>query len=111
MLPPRIISLLLRQSALNVTKLRGYTKAYPKPDREYVLGEGQYFPNADDDKGMLVNEGWTNSLINGKIFHYDPVYDPNASQVLEAKPGERVRIYFVNANINMPAAFHPIAGI
>jgi nitrite reductase (NO-forming) len=89
----------------------GYSKAYPKPDREYVLVQGQYFPNADDDKGMLVNEGWTNALINGKIFHYDPVHDPNASQVLEAKPGERVRIYFVNANINMPVAFHPIAGI
>ena len=89
----------------------GYTKAFPKPDREYVLVQSQYFPNADDDKGMLLNEGWTNALINGKIFHYDPVHDPNASQVLEAKPGERVRVYFVNANINMPVAFHPIAGI
>jgi len=89
----------------------GYTKEYPKPDREYVLVQGQYFPNADDDKGMLVNEGWTNALINGKIFHYDPVHDPNATQVLEAKPGERVRVYFVNANVNMPVAFHPIAGV
>lgn len=97
--------------AIIVDPKGGYSKAYPKPDREYVLVQGQYFPNADDDKGMLVNEGWTNSLINGKIFHYDPVHDPNASQVLEAKPGERVRIYFVNANINMPVAFHPIAGI
>jgi nitrite reductase (NO-forming) len=97
--------------AIIVDPKGGYSKAYPKPDREYVLVQGQYFPNADDDKGMLVNKGWTNSLINGKIFHYDPVHDPNASQVLEAKPGERVRIYFVNANINMPVAFHPIAGI
>ena len=31
--------------------------------------------------------------------------------MLEAKPGERVRIYFVNANINSPVALHPIAGI
>jgi len=60
---------------------------------------------------MLVNEGWSNSLINGKIFHYDPVHDPNASLALVAKPGERVRIFFVNANINMPVALHPIAGI
>ncbi len=97
--------------AIIVDPKEGYSKAYPKPDREYVLVEGQYFPNADDDKGMLVNKGWTNSLINGKIFHYDPVHDPDASQVLESKPGERVRIYFVNANINMPVAFHPIAGI
>src|SRR3569833_1364770 len=60
---------------------------------------------------MLVNEGWSNSLINGKIFHYDPVHDPNASLALVAKPGERVRSFFVNANINMPVALHPIAGI
>jgi len=89
----------------------GYTAAYPKPDREYVLIQGQYFPNADDKTAMIENRGWKGALINGKMFHYDPVHDPDASEVLQAKPGERVRIYFVNANINMPVAFHPIAGI
>ncbi len=89
----------------------GYTKKFPKPDREYVLVQGQYFPNAEDAKGMLVNEGWAGSLINGKMFHYDPVHDPDASLVLQSKPGERVRIYFANANINEPVALHPIAGI
>jgi nitrite reductase (NO-forming) len=89
----------------------GYTKDYPKPDREYVLIQGQYFSNPDDDKAILLNQGYDGTLINGKMFHYDPVHDPNASQVLEAKPGERVRIYYVNANINEPAAIHPIAGI
>lgn len=88
-----------------------YSKAFPKPDREYVLVQGQYFPNAEDAKAMIENRGWAGALINGKMFHYDPVHDPNATKVLMAKPGERVRIYFVNANINMPVAFHPIAGI
>lgn len=88
-----------------------YTKAFPKPDREYVLIQSQYFPDAENYNAMLENKGWTNSLINGKIFNYDPVHDPNATKVLMAKPGERVRIFFVNANINMPVAFHPIAGI
>ncbi|MDE2624884.1 MAG: multicopper oxidase domain-containing protein [Betaproteobacteria bacterium] len=97
--------------AILVEPKGGYSKAYPKPDREYVLVQSQYFPDADDYKAMLENKGWAGSLINGKILHYDPVHDPNASQVLEAKPGERVRIYFVNANINMPVALHPIAGI
>lgn len=89
----------------------GYSKAFPKPDREYVLIQSQYFPNAEDKEAMIENRGWSGSLINGKIFHYDPVHDPNASLALQSKPGERVRIYFVNANINMPVAFHPIAGI
>jgi len=89
----------------------GYSDKFPKPDREYVLIQQQYFPNAEDKAAMIENRGWTNSLINGKIFHYDPVHDPDASLALTAKPGDRVRIYFVNANINMPVAFHPIAGI
>jgi nitrite reductase (NO-forming) len=97
--------------AILVDPKGGYSKAFPKPDREYVLVQGQYFPDAENYKAMLTNDGWAGSLINGKILHYDPVHDPNATQVLEAKPGERVRIYFVNANINMPVAFHPIAGI
>ncbi len=89
----------------------GYSEKFPKPDREYVLVQGQYFPDADNYKGMIINEGYAGSLINGKMFHYDPVHDPDASLVLQSKPGERVRIYFVNANINEPVAFHPIAGI
>ncbi|MDH5324348.1 MAG: multicopper oxidase domain-containing protein [Gammaproteobacteria bacterium] len=90
---------------------KGYTKKFPKPDREYVLVQGQYFPDAENYKAMINNEGSAGSLINGKMFHYDPVHDPDASKVLQAKPGERVRIYFVNANINEPVALHPIAGI
>ena len=89
----------------------GYTKDFPKPDREYVLVQGQYFPKADNYKAMLKNEGVGGALINGKMFHYDPVHDPDASLVLQSKPGDRVRIHFVNANINDPVALHPIAGI
>lgn len=89
-----------------------YTKAFPKPDREYVLIQSQFFPAGTTTEQYLTNAGWTNSLINGKPFNYDPVHDPKASgTMLYSKPGERVRIYYVNANINMPAAIHPIAGI
>jgi len=97
--------------AIIVDPKKGYSKNFPKPDREYVLIQGQYFPDADNYKAMLKNEGSTGALINGKMFHYDPVHDPNASLVLQSKPGDRVRIHFVNANINNPVALHPIAGI
>ncbi|MHA1598182.1 MAG: multicopper oxidase domain-containing protein [Alphaproteobacteria bacterium] len=88
-----------------------FTKEFPKPDREYVIIQSQFFPDAENYKAMIENKGWTNSLINGKVFHYDPVHDPDATKVLMALPGERVRIFFINANINMPVALHPIAGI
>lgn len=89
----------------------GYSEAFPKPDREYVLVQGDLFKagtSADDRK---MNKGWQAAMVNGKVFHYDPVHDPNASQFLESEPGERVRIHFVNAMINEAVAFHPIAGI
>ncbi len=87
-------------------------KNYPKADREYVLIQQQYFPDTENIGALLENTGWKGSLINGKILHYDPVHDPKGDHdVLEAKPGERVRIYFVNANINLPVALHPIASI
>lgn len=89
----------------------GYSKHYPRPDREYVLIQGQYFPDAENVDNMLLDKGWTNALINGKVFHYDPAHDPDAPFALQSKPGERVRIFFVNANLNNPVAMHPVAGI
>ncbi|PKO84863.1 MAG: nitrite reductase [Betaproteobacteria bacterium HGW-Betaproteobacteria-11] len=88
-------------------------KNYPKADREYVLVQQQYFPDVENYGAMLNDPAaWKGSLINGKVLHYDPVHDPKGDHdVLEAKPGERVRIYFVNANINLPVALHPIASI
>jgi len=88
-----------------------FSKTYPKPDREYVLVQSQYFPDADNVVDMVANKGWTHALINGKPFNYDPIHDGNATRALMSKPGERVRIFFVNANINMPVSFHPVAGI
>lgn len=89
----------------------GYTKDFPKPDREYVLVQGDLFAPGLSGDDITMGKGWQAVLINGKKFHYDPVHDTNASLALESRPGERVRIYFVNAMINEAAAFHPIAGI
>jgi nitrite reductase (NO-forming) len=89
----------------------GFSAQYPKPDREYVIVHGDLFEAGTSAEDITMGHGWKGVLVNGKVFHYDPVHDPNASLALESKPGERVRIYFVNAMINESAAFHPIAGI
>jgi len=89
----------------------GYSEDFPKPDREYVLVQGDLFEEGTSAEDRAMNRHWVGALVNGKLFHYDPVHDPNAGTTLEAAPGERVRIYFVNAMINEAAAFHPIAGI
>ncbi len=89
----------------------GYSAAFPKPDREYVLVQGDLFREGTSVDDLLDGKNWVGSLINGRVFHYDPVHDPSASKSLQAKPGERVRIYYVNANVHDPVALHPIAGI
>lgn len=94
-----------------VDPAEGYSDAFPKPDREYVLVQGDLFEPTASPEDITAGKRWEAALINGKIFHYDPVHDPNASLALEAKPGERVRFYFVNAAINEASALHPIAGI
>ncbi len=85
-------------------------KAMPKADREYVLIQSELYPNPDAKEDMMANK-WSNVMFNGGIFKYDPVHDPLATRWLQAKPGERVRIYFVNAGPNEFSSFHPIAGI
>jgi nitrite reductase (NO-forming) len=84
--------------------------AMPKADREYVLIEHQMFDNPEDVKNMMA-DNWQHDAFNGVPFKYDPVHDSNANQMLEAKPGERVRIYLVNAGPSDFSGFHPIAGI
>ena len=84
--------------------------AMPRADREYVLIEHQMFDNPEDVKGMMANN-WQHDAFNAVPFQYDPVHDANATETLEAKPGERVRIYLVNAGPNEFSGFHPIAGI
>lgn len=89
----------------------GYSESYPKPDREYVLIQGDLYAEGTSAEDMKMGKGWKATLINGKVFHYSPVHDPNSSLALEAKPGERVRIFYANAMVNEAAAMHPIAGI
>lgn len=85
-------------------------KAMPKADREYVLIQSELYPNPDAKEEMMQNK-WSNVMFNGGVFKYDPVHDPAATRWLQAKPGERVRVYFVNAGPNEFSSFHPIAGI
>ncbi len=80
----------------------------PKADREYVLVQSEVY----DDPETLQQTPFKHVVFNGRAFRYDPVHDPKASgNMLVAKPGERVRIYFANAGPHEFSAFHPIAGI
>lgn len=83
-------------------------RALPKADREYVLIQSELFKNPDDVPAMFARK-FDNVVFNGGIFKYHPFV--TGGKALEAKPGERVRIYFVNAGPNEFSSFHPIGEI
>ena len=67
----------------------------------------ELFKNADDVQGMFDRK-YDNAMFNGGVFRYHPFL---GGKPLEAKPGERVRIYIVNAGPNNFSSFHPIGEI
>jgi nitrite reductase (NO-forming) len=81
-------------------------QALPKPDREYVVVQSELFKNPNDVQAMFERK-YDDVIFNGGIFKYDPMV--TGGKPLEAKPGERVRFYFVNAGPNNFSALHPIA--
>ena len=83
-------------------------KALPKADREYILVQSEIFKDPDDVQAMF-DRRYENVVFNGGVFRYDPVHGKSGGRFLEAKPGERVRIYFVNGGPNNFSAVHPIA--
>lgn len=82
-------------------------KALPKADREYVLVQSELWNNPDDVQAMFDRK-YDHAVFNGGVFKYHPFLE---GKPLEAKPGERVRVYMVNAGPNNFSAFHPIGEI
>lgn len=85
--------------------------ALPKADREYVLVQTELYQKDPDDVQAYLAGQYDHVMFNGGIFKYDPVHAPVGGQFLEAKPGERVRFFFVNGGPNNFSALHPIAEI
>ncbi|WP_447972295.1 multicopper oxidase domain-containing protein [Nitrospira sp. Kam-Ns4a] len=83
--------------------------AWPKADREYVLIQSELYLKNPDDVSAMFERKADHVIFNGGIFKYHPFV--TGGKPLEAKPGERVRIYFVNAGPNEFSAFHPIGEI
>ncbi|GJL49971.1 MAG: hypothetical protein NPIRA01_11980 [Nitrospirales bacterium] len=85
--------------------------AMPKADREYVLVQSELFLKDPDDVQGMFDEKYDHVVFNGGVFKYDPVHATQGGDFLQAKPGERVRFYFVNIGPNRFSALHPIAEI
>lgn len=87
------------------------TSAMPKADREYVLVQSELFTKDPDDVKAMMDAKNDHVVFNGGIFKYDPVHAAKGGEFLTAKPGDRVRFYFVNIGPNNFSSLHPIAEI
>lgn len=83
----------------------------PKADREYVLVQSELYSKDPDDVQAMFDGRYDHVVFNGGVFRYDPVHAAAGGEFLQAKPGERVRFYFVNLGPNNFSALHPIAEI
>lgn len=83
----------------------------PKADREYVLVQSELFLKDPDDVSAMMDGKYDHVIFNGGVFKYDPVHASKGGEFLTAKPGERVRFYFVNIGPNNFSSLHPIAEI
>jgi nitrite reductase (NO-forming) len=86
-------------------------RTMPKADREYVLVQSELFTKDPDDVSAMMDGKHDHVVFNGGVFKYDPVHASKGGEFLTAKPGERVRFYFVNIGPNNFSALHPIAEI
>lgn len=71
--------------------------------REYVLVQSEFYNDANDIDDMMNGEAKV-VAFNGKAFKYK-------ENPLEAKPGELIRIFVVNAGPNNFSAFHIVGTI
>ena len=78
-------------------------KVWPKADREFLLVQSELWNNPDDVEAMFGRK-FDNVIFNGGIWKYHPFFI--GAEALEAKPNERVRIYFVNAGPNEFSSLH-----
>lgn len=74
-----------------------------EPAREYVLVQGEWYAAPEDLQSML--DGPPRYVVfNGRANRY-------LESPLEAKPGELIRLYVVNAGPNRFSAFHVVGAI
>ena len=89
------------------------TGGLPKVDREFYVGQGEYYTTGDTgakgkqqlDSAKLIAEQPTYVTFNGSTTG---LAGPNA---LQARVGDRVRIFFANGGPNFTSSFHVIGEI
>ena len=93
-------------------------EGYPtKADREYVVVQGEFYVKPDPQKRkvdgqplyVLDGDRLRNAMPNYTVFN--GVHNGMVRKPLSAKPGERVRLYVLNAGPSKTSSFHVVGAI
>lgn len=78
-------------------------KAGWAPAQEFALVQGEFYRDVNDMDGMMAAQPQF-TVFNGRAFRYKET-------PLEAAPGQRIRIFMVNAGPNLFSAFHIVGTV
>ncbi|MBI1800770.1 MAG: multicopper oxidase domain-containing protein [Chloroflexi bacterium] len=82
----------------------------PKADHEYVLVQSEFYVNKDD-KGLFQTDYVKATKGDPDYVVFNGFANQYASEPLAANPGERIRLYVMNAGPTTTSAFHVIGAI
>lgn len=78
-----------------------------KVDREYALIQNEYYLQKENDSLYTTNMDAA-KLRQPSYVVFNGKYKQYVQQPLEAKAGERVRLYVLNTGPNLPSSFHVV---
>ena len=85
-------------------------EALPKADHEYVLVQSEYYLTMDS-KGLYQTDYTKAALGNPDYVVFNGFANQYAAAPLTANPGERIRLYVMNAGPSTTSAFHVIGAL
>lgn len=81
-----------------------------KVDREYALVQNEYYLQKEGDSLYITNMEAA-KLRQPSYVTFNGKYKQYVQHPLEAKAGERVRLYVLNTGPNLPSSFHVVGTI
>lgn len=87
----------------------------PKVDREFYLGQNEVYTDKalgssgqhKFDFSKMINETPSYVLLNGAVR----ALTPDRYGAMQARVGERIRVFMVNGGPNLTSSFHPIGNV
>lgn len=86
-------------------------KGFPgKPDKEFAIVQNEFYLKSQGDT-IYTTDMTTAKLRQPAYVTFNGKYKQYVKHPLEAKAGDRIRLYLLNAGPNLPSSFHVVGTI